>query len=139
MAKTNEHVLCEQFAKEHLSEINRKFDQCATELMIQFQACPTTLLPLKTTLDENLKEFVQLQQKYIENKMKFQLARYQDMIQEKELFETFSTHTLTNDQVKSLNYNKIFLLLVCFTLLLILIEKCHRSTYDFTKCTITIL
>lgn len=137
MAKTNDHTLCEQFAKEHLSEIKRKIDQCTTELIIQFQACPTTLLPLKTTLDQDLKEFVQLQQKYIENKMNFQLTRYQDKIQEKELFQTLSTYSLTNDQVKSLNF--LFFYLFYFTSLLILIEKCHRPTHVFKKCTITIL
>lgn len=100
MVKTNEHLLCEEFVKEHLNEIKSKLDQCTNELTTQFQSCPITLSSLKTTLDQNLKEFVQLQQKYVSNKKNYQLKRYQDMIHEKELFQILSTFTLTNDQVK---------------------------------------
>jgi hypothetical protein len=100
MAKTDEHELCQQFVTTHLSTITLQSEQCTNELNIQFQSCPTTLLPLRTTLDQNLKEFVQIQQKHLSNKMNFQLTRYKDMIHEKELFQTLSTFNRTNDQVK---------------------------------------
>ncbi|CAM4819703.1 unnamed protein product [Rotaria magnacalcarata] len=103
MAKTNEHVLCEQFVKEYLNEIKLKFDQCTNELRIQVEACPTTLLPLKATVDQNLKEFIEIQQKYLSNKMNFQLTRYRNMIHEKELFQTLSTYTLTSDQKNAID------------------------------------
>jgi hypothetical protein len=101
MAKTDEYELCQQFVTTHLSTITFQSEQCTTELNIQFQSCPTTLLPLRTTLDQNLKEFVQIQQKHLLNKMNFQLARYKDMIHEKELFQTLSTFNRTDDQVIS--------------------------------------
>jgi len=102
MAKTNEHEVCLQFTRTHLSELALKAERFTNDLMIQMQSCPTTfLLPLKTTLDKNLQEFVQVQQQFLSNRMKFQLMRYKDMIHEKELFQTLSAHNpLTDDQVK---------------------------------------
>ncbi|CAF4667972.1 unnamed protein product, partial [Rotaria sp. Silwood2] len=100
MAKTNEHIVCDQFVKQHLNEMNIKFDQFTNELRIQLQSCPVTLLPLQSTLDQHLQEFVQIQQKYLATKMQYQLNRYQDMITEIDLFQTFSSFPLTSDQVK---------------------------------------
>lgn len=103
MAKTNQHELREKFVKQRLHDINLKLDQGTTELTIQFQSCPTTLLPLQITLDRNLQEFVQLQQKYLSNRMKYQLKRYQESIREKELWQILLTYSLTNDQVECSN------------------------------------
>ena len=86
-----------------MNEIELKLDQCAKELTIQFQSCPATLLPLHLTLDQDLKEFVQLQQKYLSNKLNYQLARFQDCIHEKELFQMLSTYSVTSDQVTHSN------------------------------------
>ncbi|CAF4159579.1 unnamed protein product, partial [Rotaria sp. Silwood2] len=98
MAKTNEQIVCDQFVKQHLNEMKIKFDQFTNELRIQLQSCPVTLLPLKSTLDQHLQEFVQMQQKYLATKMQYQLNRYQDMITEIELFQTFSSFPLTSNQ-----------------------------------------
>ncbi|CAF1290969.1 unnamed protein product [Rotaria sp. Silwood1] len=98
MAKTNEHIVCEQFVKQHLNGMKIKFDQFTNELRIQLQSCPKTLLRLESTLDQHLQEFVRIQQKYLATKMQYQLNRYQDMITEIDLFQTFSSSPLTSDQ-----------------------------------------
>jgi hypothetical protein len=111
MAQSNEHEVCLQFTRTRLSEFTLKSEQFVNELNVQYQSCPTTFLPLKTTLDKNLQEFVQVQQQFLSHKMKYQLMRYQDMIHEKELFQTLSTHHMTNDQVKiifKLDYVHLF-------------------------------
>jgi len=100
MAQTNEHELCLQFTKTHLNELALKSGQFANELMVHYQSCPKTFLSLKTALDKNLQEFVQVQQQFLSDKMKFQLMRYKDMLHEKELLQTLSAPNLTNDQVK---------------------------------------
>lgn len=100
MAKTSEHLLCEQFVNNRLNDIKLQLDQCSTELKAQFHSCPITLLPLKTILDENLKQFVEIQLKYLSNKMNNRLIGYQGVIQEKQLFEILSTFSVTSDQVK---------------------------------------
>jgi hypothetical protein len=98
MAKTHEHELCKQFVKNHFTEIQRQFEQYKTELKTQEQSCPATLLPVET-LDHNLKDFVELQQKYLSNKMNAQLKRFKNTIDEKEVFQNLSTYNLTIDQV----------------------------------------
>ncbi|CAF1237188.1 unnamed protein product [Rotaria sp. Silwood1] len=97
-AKTDEHIACEQFVKQHLNDMKIKFDQFTNELRVQLQSCPVTLLPLQSTLDQRLKELVQLQQKYLAIKMQYQLSRYQDMITEIDLFQTLSSFPLTSNQ-----------------------------------------
>lgn len=106
MAKTDEHELCEQFVKKQLNELKLRLDQCTKELTLQSESCPTTLLPWKGTLDQKLKDFVEIQQKYLSNKMNCQLARYQNRIHEKELFQILSTFTLTSEQVACVNLTK---------------------------------
>ncbi|CAF1241717.1 unnamed protein product [Rotaria sordida] len=98
MTKTNEHGLCQQFVINHLTKLNQQYDQCTNELITQSSnSCPSTLLSLQN-LDENLKDFVEIQEKYIANKMHAQLTRYKNTIQEKVLFQTVSTMNLTIDQ-----------------------------------------
>ncbi|CAF2960747.1 unnamed protein product [Rotaria sp. Silwood2] len=92
--KSNEHALCQQFVTNRLSELQQQYDQCITESNIQSQLCPPKLLPLDKT-DHNLKEFVQLQQKYLSNKINSRLTRYKDKIHEEELFETLSNYNLS--------------------------------------------
>ncbi|CAF3160913.1 unnamed protein product [Rotaria sp. Silwood2] len=98
MAKADEHMVCEQFVKQHLNGMKIKFDQFTNDVRIQLQSCPPTLLPLQSILDQHLQELVQLQQKYLASKMQYQLSRYQDMIMEIELFQTLSSFPLTSDQ-----------------------------------------
>ncbi|CAF5111784.1 unnamed protein product, partial [Rotaria sp. Silwood1] len=99
MAKTDEHLVCQQFVQKHLNEMKIKYDQFINELSLQLQSCPVTLMELQSSLDQHLKEFVQIQQKYIATKMQFQLKRYEDMITEIELLQTLSSFPLSSDQV----------------------------------------
>jgi hypothetical protein len=78
--------------------------------MTQSSSCPSTLLSLQT-LDEKLKDFVQLQEKYIANKMNTQLTRYKNMIHENKLFQMVLTANLTIDQVNFLFVCLVVLLL----------------------------
>ena len=50
------------FVRNHLSKLNQQYDQCTTQLSTQSLSCPATLLSLQT-LDQQLKEFVQFQEK----------------------------------------------------------------------------
>ncbi|CAF2819348.1 unnamed protein product [Rotaria sp. Silwood2] len=103
MAKTDEHLVCQQFVQKHLNEMKIKYDQFTNELSLQIQSCPRTLMELQSTLDQHLKEFVQIQQKYIAIKMQFQLKRYEDMITEIELLQTLSSFPLSSDQQNSID------------------------------------
>ncbi|CAF5183712.1 unnamed protein product, partial [Rotaria sp. Silwood1] len=82
--------------------VNMKY-QFTNELSLQFQSCPVTLMELQSSLDQHLKEFVQIQQKYIATKMQFQLKRYEDMITEIELLQTLSSFPLSSDQQNRIN------------------------------------
>jgi hypothetical protein len=113
LAKSNEHELCKQFVINHLTTMQLQFDQYTTDLITQTQTCPSTLLPMMEILDANLKEFVQLQQKYLVKKRNAQLVRYKDMIYEKEFFlQNLSSSSpssatplmMTIDQVNSLTF-----------------------------------
>ncbi|CAF4255593.1 unnamed protein product, partial [Rotaria sordida] len=103
MAKTDEHLVCQQFVQKRLNEIKSKYDQFSNELRTQLQSCPVTLLQLQSTLDQHLKELVQIQQKYLATKIQYQLSRYQDMITEIELFQSLSSFPLTSDQQNTIN------------------------------------
>ncbi|CAF4098144.1 unnamed protein product, partial [Rotaria sordida] len=103
MAKTDEHLVCQQFVQKRLNEIKSKYDQFSNELRTQLQSCPVTLLQLQSTLDQHLKELVQIQQKYVATKIQYQLSRYQDMITEIELFQSLSSFPLTSDQQNTIN------------------------------------
>ncbi|CAF1334191.1 unnamed protein product [Rotaria sp. Silwood1] len=103
MAKTDEHLVCQQFVQKHLNEMKIKYDQFINELSLQLQSCPVTLMELQSSLDQHLKEFVQIQQKYIATKMQFQLKRYEDMITEIELLQTLSSFPLSSDQQNRIN------------------------------------
>ncbi|CAF4050299.1 unnamed protein product [Rotaria sp. Silwood2] len=92
--KSNEHTLCQQLVQHRLTELHGQYDQCTTELRIQSLLCPSTLLPLDI-IDHNLREFVELQQKYFLNKINSRLTRYKNIIQEKELFQTLSNYNLS--------------------------------------------
>ncbi|CAF4438859.1 unnamed protein product, partial [Rotaria sp. Silwood2] len=96
-AKTNEHSLCQEFVQKHLKDIQLQFDQYTHDLVTQSEKCPTTLCPL-VTLDTHIKEFIQLQQQSLSNKLNYQLIRYKNIIHEKELFQTLSNYNLTVDQ-----------------------------------------
>lgn len=98
MAKTDDHEVCERFVIGHLTELHQQYDQCTLELFNQVQLCPSGLLSLET-LDQSLKTFVDIQEKYIFTKMTAQLNRYQDKIHEKELFSQLMIFNLTVDQV----------------------------------------
>ncbi|CAF1549283.1 unnamed protein product, partial [Rotaria sordida] len=65
MAKTHEHLVCQQFVQKRLNEMKIKYDQFSNELRTQLQSCPVILLQLQSTLDQHLKELVQIQQKYL--------------------------------------------------------------------------
>ena len=129
IAKTNEHRLCQQFGTNRLSDLNRQLDQCTSELITQAESCPSKLLPLDT-LDQNLREFVNLQEKYLSNKMHSQLTRYKDLIEEKKLFQNFSSYDLTNVQV-SRSFTSFF------NFCLLFIENYHRSIDQSATNTIT--
>ncbi|CAF4165881.1 unnamed protein product [Rotaria sordida] len=101
-AKTNEHESCQQFVQHRLIELHQQYDQCTTALITQSQLCPPKLLPLNI-LDHNLKEFVQLQQKYLSNKINSRLTRYKNIIHEKELFQTLSNYHPTVDQENTID------------------------------------
>ncbi|CAF3880665.1 unnamed protein product [Rotaria sp. Silwood1] len=103
MTKNDEHVVCQQFVQKHLNEMKIKYDQFTNELKTQMQSCPVTLLPLQLTLDQHLKELVQIQQKYLATKMQYQLNRYQDLITEIESFQILSTFPLTSDQQSTID------------------------------------
>ncbi|CAF4260842.1 unnamed protein product, partial [Rotaria sordida] len=103
MAKTDEHLVCQQFVQKHLNEMKIKYDQFTNELRTQLQSCPVTLLPLQSTLDQHLKELVQIQQKYLATKIQFQLNRYEDMIKEIESFQSLSSFPLTSDQQNTID------------------------------------
>ncbi|CAF4291501.1 unnamed protein product, partial [Rotaria sordida] len=40
MAKTDEHLVCQQFVQKRLNEIKSKYDQFSNELRTQLQSCP---------------------------------------------------------------------------------------------------
>ncbi len=105
VAKTNKHELCLEFVRNRLIELNQQFDQCKTELLTQSVSCPSKLLPIDI-LDHNLNEFVQLQEKYLSNKMNSQLNRYKNTIEEKKLYQNFFTYDLSNNQVIILHQNR---------------------------------
>jgi hypothetical protein len=109
MTKTNEHELCQKFVTNRLTQLNQQYDQCTTELITQYSSCPSTLSSLQT-LDQNLKDFVQIQEKYIINKMNAQLTRYKNMIHEQELFQTVLSANLTIDQVNLFSCYFFFLI-----------------------------
>ena len=98
MTKTNEHQLCEEFVKHYLHDIIRQLNECHVELITQSRSYPSTFLPLET-FDNSLKEFVYLQRKYLSKIINDQLARFKDVIHDKELLDKLSTYTLTVDQV----------------------------------------
>ncbi|CAF4171520.1 unnamed protein product, partial [Rotaria sordida] len=103
MAKTDEHLVCQQFVQKRLNEMKIKYDQFTNELRTQLQSCPVTLLQLQSTLDQHLKELIQIQQKYLATKMQFQLKRYEDMIKEMESFQSLSSFPLTSDQQNTID------------------------------------
>ncbi|CAF4058846.1 unnamed protein product [Adineta steineri] len=97
LANSNDHEQCQHFVTNRLIELNRQIDQCTAELITQSRPCPKKLLPIEE-LDCKLKEFVSEQQTHLVKKINARLIRYQDMIEEKKLFQILSTYTLTNIQ-----------------------------------------
>lgn len=98
IAKTNEHRSCQDFVSHYLHEIIRQLDLCNDELSTQSQSCPSVFLPLDI-LDRRLKDFVILQRNYLLKRNSEQLARFKDLIHEKNLFQNITKHQLDADQV----------------------------------------
>jgi hypothetical protein len=98
LAKTNDYQLCQEFVVNYVHELNRQFHECILASIKQSQSCPSTLLPLET-LDERLTEFVCLQRNYLFAKKKDQLKRFQDLIRERELFQSLMNHDVIVSQV----------------------------------------
>ena len=102
MAKSTEHQACEELVRKRLRQIQLECDQCAHELRTQSESRPVTLLPLES-LDQNLKDLVHVQQKYLSVKMNAQLKQYRDAIHEKDLFQALSMDSLSVEQVRSIS------------------------------------
>jgi hypothetical protein len=98
ITKTNEYEVCQEHIIHHLTKLNQQHDQCTNELVLETSSCPSTLCSLPT-LEQDLKDFVHLQENYISNKMNAQLARYKDAIHEQELLQKVSAAHLTAEQV----------------------------------------
>ncbi|CAF4640673.1 unnamed protein product, partial [Rotaria sp. Silwood1] len=101
-AKTRQSQLCQQFVENRLAELNQQYDQCTTELTAQSHSCPAKFLPLEK-IDDDLKEFVQLEQKYFTTKINSRLTRYKDVIHENELWLTLCNPPLNIDQKNSID------------------------------------
>ncbi|CAF1497015.1 unnamed protein product, partial [Rotaria magnacalcarata] len=98
MAKTNEPDLCKQYVVEYLNEIKIHLDLCRIKLNTQAQSWISTL-PSLEILDDNLKQYVRLQNKHLSTIIDKQLARYKNVLEEKKLLQQISFYLTPNDQV----------------------------------------
>ena len=86
------------YIENRLNKLDQKFNECTTELIEHNQQCPVTLQPLES-IDQQLKEFVELQQKQYIHKINTRLIRHQDYIHENEIYQTLLSHIHTEEQV----------------------------------------
>ncbi|CAF4548417.1 unnamed protein product [Rotaria socialis] len=98
MAKTNEPDLCKQYIVEYLNEIKIHLDLCRIKLNTQAQSWISTL-PSLEILDDNLKQYVRLQNKHLSTTIDKQLARYKNVLEEKKVLQQISFYLTPNDQV----------------------------------------
>ena len=98
MAKTHEPQVCQQFVKDYLTDIQNQLNRCDVALTGQSSSCPKTQSIVK--LDHRLKDFVCLQQQQFSDKIGYQLARFKQMISEKQLERELFNCPTTSDQVR---------------------------------------
>jgi hypothetical protein len=97
MEQPNKYNSTEKFIREHLIQIQHRFDVCTTELTTQSLSCPKTLSLIN--IESSLKEFVRLHHFDLTRKVNYHINQFKDCIREKELYERLSSYTLTKDQV----------------------------------------
>jgi hypothetical protein len=102
MAKTNEPEICQQFVMTQLNNIKHQLDQCNMELIRQTQSSISILLPSIEILDNCLKEYVYLQQKYLFKRIENQLIICKDDIYDQKLYQQLSAYQLTNVQQQAI-------------------------------------
>ena len=63
-------ISVKKFVQNRFNELHRQYDQCTAKLMAQVSFYPSSLnnTPLDR-IDQQLEEFVQIQQKYVEQKL----------------------------------------------------------------------
>ncbi|CAF2989662.1 unnamed protein product, partial [Rotaria sp. Silwood2] len=98
MAQTDEPNSCKQYIAEYLNEIKNHLDLCYAKLNTQVQSWISTLPP-RAILDDNLKQFVRLQNKHLSKMINKQLTQYKNILEENNAFQQISLYLTPNDQV----------------------------------------
>ncbi|CAF4011185.1 unnamed protein product, partial [Adineta steineri] len=93
-----EHI--ENYVKDHLNQLQYKFDQSTTQLINQALSCPKSME--LSLIESQLKKFVRLHHLDLSRKINFQINTFQDHIREKELFQLLLLYPLTNEQQQTL-------------------------------------
>lgn len=89
-----------QYIEQYLNQLDQQYHEYTNELNKQAELCPMKLKPLES-LDQQLKEFVQLQRKRYIEKLNTRLTRYKDYILENQFYQTILNHVPTEEQVNS--------------------------------------
>ena len=103
MAKTDQPVICQQYVMEKLVEIQRQLDECNVELVRQIQSSSiSNFLPSIEIIDNYLKEYVSLQEKYLFKRIENQLSIFQNDIHDQKLYHQLSDYKLTTIQQQTI-------------------------------------
>ncbi|CAF4313176.1 unnamed protein product, partial [Adineta steineri] len=90
LSKTNDYELCFQYLTNYIGQLNEQINQYQTELTTQLSSY--SMIPVSVNqVDTCLKEYVDHQRQYLLTRNNKQLAKFQNEIQAKKLYETIMT------------------------------------------------
>lgn len=98
MAKTKESDRCKQYIIQSLTASRTNLERCHTKLNVQARSWISTL-PRLDILDNNLKQFVHLQNKHLSERINRQLSQYKSILEEQKLFQQILLYLTSNDRV----------------------------------------
>lgn len=99
MLPNTHHKSPQLFASEQIVQIQHQLNTCRTQCNSQMASCPLALNIIE--IDDILRDFVLSHQKHLFYKMNSEIKRFQDQIQEQQLFTSLNYPLFNAQKVRT--------------------------------------